>query len=90
MSRPAAERGGAVSAEALKAAIKEVEARPCECVLCGECRGTGNILVDTFGYPEEGLEPCDSCNGGISETCDRCHELEELLEELEYAAERKP
>lgn len=69
---------------------KKVEAEPCRCVNCGECRGSGSVWF-AFGGKEylgnsrcddlDELETCEGCGGsGIVETCDRC----QLLEEMDY------
>ena len=80
----------------LKSAIKVVEQRPCECVTCPDCRGLGNIRVDFItGLPSAGcddldeLEPCDQCQGGVVETCERCMEMEELYEQIDEEEERR-
>lgn len=57
----------------------ELMARPCGCVRCGGCGGSGRMTVPALGYPEDDLESCDECRGiGLSEVCDRCNDLEEL------------
>ena len=55
--------------------------QPCTCVSCADCNGSGQITVDTHGYPDWDFEPCYTCSGGIVEVCDRCVELEELERE---------
>jgi hypothetical protein len=64
-----------------------IAARPCECVSCADCGGSGNVCVDAFSgryigaHPVDDfydLTPCDNCHGGIVEQCDRCSELREL------------
>lgn len=61
----------------------DLENEPCSCEPCGFCRGTGNIRVPDLSMPEGwDLEPCDQCNGGIVEVCDRCA----LLEDLDHEA----
>lgn len=61
-----------------------VAKKPCTCVTCGECGGTGNVWrnYDSLGrYAGAGiddlsdLESCDACHGGIIEVCDRCRLL---------------
>ena len=71
-------------------AIAELEKKPCTCVSCGECNGTGNVWRN---YDSRGcyagdwhddlseLEPCDQCHGGIVEVCDRCQEIRDLEED---------
>lgn len=66
----------------------QVEARPCTCVRCPECRGTGDIYFSVEDGRQVGashwddldeIETCYTCGGsGIVETCDRCDELNEL------------
>ena len=85
----------------MQAAMDSVNARPCECVTCSECRGSGHVWVDFRGRylgssrcdDLDDLETCDSCGGGgITELCDRCGELEELYadeEEQEIHMERR-
>lgn len=49
--------------------------RQCNCVLCGECRGTGRVEYSTGGYPEWELETCPECHGSAySEVCANCEE----------------
>lgn len=86
------------SAEMQKA-FDDLDARPCHCVSCDECRGTGNVWY-SFGGISRGtylgshrrddldeMETCDVCGGyGIVERSERCCELQEL-EEAEQEAE---
>ena len=85
----------------IREAIKRLNERPCLCVSCAECRGTGNMAVnydalgrfESYGAFDDSfdLESCDWCSGGITEMCERCMEMEELeqmLEEASYRAER--
>ncbi len=59
----------------------KVEAEPCRCVTCPDCRGSGQIEFRTNSYPEWDLDTCDGCGGsGIVERCERC----QLLEEMDY------
>lgn len=54
----------------------------CKCVSCGACRGSGQVMVPTIGYPEDDLEPCSECDGtGLTEVCQRCRDLEEIERE---------
>lgn len=70
-----------MSDNAYRKAMDAVAARPCQCVRCGSCRGTGNVWRPTGGYPEEDIERCDDCDGsGITEQCDRCAEMDEIEE----------
>ena len=71
----------------MQKAMDELNAKPCECVSCGECRGSGHIWVDFRGRylgnsrcdDLDEIETCGECYGsGIVETCDRCAEMEEL------------
>ena len=69
---------------AMRHAIDDLKKRPCTCVLCGDCNGTGDIQVDDKFQPEGwDLETCEQCDGGISEVCERCLELDEIYEQLE-------
>lgn len=88
--------GGNLMSEGMQKAIDDVQSRPCQCVRCSECRGTGNVW---FSFPGPGrgrylgssrcddldeMETCDDCGGsGIVETCDRCQELDELYRQQE-------
>lgn len=57
--------------------LKGEVTRPCECVSCGDCKGTGRINVPTRGYPEYELESCINCRGyGYSEQCAYCYDGE--------------
>ena len=73
-------------------AMKAVAAKPCQCVSCPECHGSGHVWF-AFPGPDRGgkylgdhrcddldeLELCFHCGGsGITETCDRCQEMEDL------------
>ena len=85
----------------IRRALDELNKLPCKCVHCDYCNGTGNIRVGydpmgrmcpAFGDDLDDLESCDQCNGGITETCERCMEMEELYEQLEedeYRANRQ-
>lgn len=63
-----------------------IVARPCQCVTCADCRGTGTVWYSFEGrYLGNGrcddlddLRRCDMCEGGIVQQCDRCTDLEEL------------
>lgn len=48
------------NAEAVKEKIKEK-------LVCKVCKGTGSVSGTIYndGVPEQGLEPCDNCKGGI-------------------------
>lgn len=86
----------------MQKAIDAVNARPCDCVICHECRGSGDVWY-SFGGPGRGkylgssrwddldeMESCDVCNGsGIVERCDRCDELDELYAIEEEEDERR-
>jgi hypothetical protein len=81
-----AEGDGMRSSE-MQAAMDSVNARPCECVSCGQCGGTGNVFFAWDDLDE--LETCEECRGGgIAELCDRCRELDELYAIEEEADER--
>lgn len=58
--------------------LSKLENKPCECIRCLTCDGTGyiNDLFDHSGFSDEICMDCDS--DGLSEICDRCHEIEEL------------
>jgi hypothetical protein len=75
----------------MQSAIDAVNARPCECVTCHECNGSGNVWFSFGGESRrrylgtsrwddlDEMETCDSCGGsGIIESCSRCSELDEL------------
>lgn len=58
----------------------------CQCVLCGDCRGTGNAWETIRGQylgshrmdDTDDLISCPSCEGsGVSEVCDYCLDGEE-------------
>lgn len=68
---------------------RAVADKPCTCVTCSLCRGTGNIRVDDRSQPEGfDLESCDQCNGGIVEVCDRCILLDEMYQDAQEHEER--
>lgn len=57
--------------ESLKALYKE----PCTCVICFDCRGSGDSDLDNF----DGADQCFMCHGsGIIEECQRCMDIAEL------------
>ncbi len=74
---------------------KQLEAQPCECVRCPDCKGTGNVWFSFGGKRYLGahrsddldeMETCENCSNGILETCDRCAQLEEYeFEQIELA-----
>ena len=57
-----------------------LEQEPCVCVRCPACHGKGTQRIDDWSQPEGyDLETCAECQGaGITETCDRCHWLEDM------------
>jgi DnaJ-class molecular chaperone len=58
---------------------EHLEKELCTCTRCGECRGSGQVEYAIDSYPEWDLDSCNGCSGtGITEVCDRCHELEEF------------
>lgn len=59
----------------------------CECVRCGECNGSGQVMVRQRDYPEWDLEPCRECEGGISEVCFECQDAYERDLEMDQWAE---
>lgn len=68
----------------LKEALSFIAQRPCRCVPCDLCGGTGNVRVHDRSQPEEfDLELCPQCRDGTIETCERCAELEQLDEQLQ-------
>jgi hypothetical protein len=68
-------------------------ASPCRCISCPDCGGRGSMWRTLDGKYHVNrcndmgdLETCDSCWGsGISETCDRCIELEQIDRDEEDA-----
>ena len=81
----------------MQKAMDALNAKPCECVPCHECRGSGNIWIDWRGRylgnsrcdDMDELETCDTCGGHrIVEMCDRCGELYELDEMEQEESER--
>jgi hypothetical protein len=79
----------------IRAEIERLNKQPCECVVCADCGGSGNVRVDMRGHPIPfgddlaDLEPCEECRSGIVETCERCLEIEELDEQIEEEEERR-
>ncbi len=62
--------------------VKKLEAQPCECVMCKDCRGTGRTPFSFGGERLYGgtmglydLEYCEFCVGNVAEQCDRCAQL---------------
>lgn len=85
----------------MQEAIDAVLARPCQCVSCGECRGSGSVWYSMGGAGRgtylghhrwddlDEIETCDVCGGhGIVEMCDRCGELEGL-EQMEQEEDER-
>ena len=66
----------------IRAEIEKLKTLPCKCIVCGSCNGTGIVELRGPEYFED-HERCEDCDGGISETCERCMEMEELYEQLE-------
>ena len=53
--------------------LKAMRAKPCSCVTCPDCHGSGNDDDDDFG------RECDYCQGsGICEQCQNCDDADEL------------
>jgi len=83
----------------MRDALKLLYAKPCTCVSCGDCGGSGNIWINSDGAGRfigmghwddlSELEPCESCRGGIIETCERCMEIEELEQQLDEMEQRR-
>lgn len=47
----------------------------CHCVYCGDCGGSGQIRIPSFGYPEWDIESCSNCGGtGVVEMCVDCQD----------------
>ena len=65
--------------------VKQIEAQPCMCVPCQECRGTGTVywMFDEYCGPDHPCddlanpEPCPNCENGIIAMCERCADLED-------------
>lgn len=54
--------------------IDELLKKPCMCVMCHICLGSGST---DFG--DDDTETCLECDGtGITETCHRCMDIEDL------------
>lgn len=58
-------------------AIAKVSKEPCRCVSCSMCNGTGRVR---YGDYMGESDPCEDCDNGITEVCERC----QLMEELEH------
>ncbi len=57
----------------------KLEAEPCRCVTCPDCRGSGRWGGDVVDW-----EVCETCGGlGVVEVCDRC----QLLEDMDHEAD---
>lgn len=82
--------------------IRDIEARPCKCVSCHECKGSGSAYY-AFPRSDRGgrylgssrwddldeMDTCETCAGsGITEKCDRCGELDDAYSDLEEQEER--
>lgn len=65
----------------LRECITEAKKRPCECVTCGDCQGSGMIPYRTGFSHEDDYESCD-CYGGVSGICSRCSDLEDFEADL--------
>jgi hypothetical protein len=61
--------------------IDELNRQPCRCVSCSTCRGTGRLSME-----DDYSISCDECDGGITETCDRCQLLSEYEQERDQWA----
>jgi DnaJ-class molecular chaperone len=77
----------------LKEAIAVESTKPCHCVRCSLCRGSGSVWFDLDGNylgqvhcdDMDEMETCDECGGsGIVEECERCEMLSQMHEDLEY------
>lgn len=69
-------------ATTLRAAIDELNKKPCTCLVCSMCRGTGEMPGDEF-------DTCVACHRGIVEMCERCMEMEELYQLLDDQEEKR-
>lgn len=67
--------------------------RQCECVSCGECRGSGRVWFffggDYLGNSRcddlDQMETCEECGGGgIIELCEYCQDDRDTQEELPW------
>ncbi len=56
---------------------QQLEQEECRCVRCDMCRGTGRI-ADRESWDGCGSEPCEDCDNGIVEVCDRCQLLADI------------
>lgn len=56
--------------------------QPCKCVSCSTCRGTGRLWLPNSFEADDSIA-CDECDGGITEECDRCQLLGQLLHDEE-------
>ncbi len=54
--------------------LKEI----CRCVMCEACDGRGEIRYMPFDQFDDETEPCDFCDKGVAEVCDRCRAIEDL------------
>lgn len=74
--------------------VEQLEKEPCECVSCPDCKGSGGYWTDLNGKylgqsrwdDLDQLETCEECGGsGISESCDRCTQLNDYDQDATYA-----
>ncbi len=63
---------------------EELNAQPCRCDLCRTCHGRGSVL-DPHSDPWVNEYECTDCDGGITETCDRCSLLIEIEHDEEFS-----
>lgn len=70
--------------------IEALRKKECTCSSCPSCNGTGNVWFSFTGEylgrsrcdDLDTMETCEDCNGtGVFDTCDRCRDLEEALNE---------
>ena len=75
------------SLETIRADIAKVSKEPCGCVRCSLCGGTGRLRWSRPLCVESWKEePCEDCNGGITQICGRCQLLTDLDHEMEEAS----
>ena len=72
-------------AELASMSKKELNAQPCDCITCGTCHGTGRMR-DQYSEPwVDEYQSCYDCDGGVTDTCDRCRLLIEIEHDEEFS-----